>query len=69
MSEKTRKKNEAEDCHGEKRVVMSGGTSRGSKIFIILPFVFLKIIVSISEATNTDRKHDRTEESGLGGDN
>lgn len=37
MSRKTRKKNETEDCYEKKRVVMSGGTSAGSKIFIILP--------------------------------
>lgn len=42
MSKKTRKKNEAEDCNGKKRVVMSGGTRGGFKIFIMLPLSVLR---------------------------
>lgn len=50
MSKKTRKKDEEEDCGGRKRVVMSGSTSGGFKIFSMLPLSFPKADVSISEA-------------------
>lgn len=54
MSKKTRTKNETEDCYVEKRGVMSGGMSGGSKIFIIPPFVFRWAIVSVSEAAHAN---------------
>lgn len=56
MSKQTRKKNEMEDCYVEKTVVMSGGTSGGSKIFIIFSFVFLKTIVSVFLTQTTRNK-------------
>lgn len=43
MSNKIRMRNEAEACYGEMRVVMSGGSSGASKIFIIPAIVFFLI--------------------------